>query len=56
MKTNAEYKKDERERKRKSGLKRLSDVWIFPCDESKIKEYIVTVTEETRNIKKRLTD
>jgi len=51
MKSNAEYKQDERKRKRKSGLKRLSDVWVYPCDELKVKEYILMLTEETRNLK-----
>jgi len=47
MKTNAEYKQDERERKRKSGMKRLSDIWVYPCDEPKIKDYIWMITNET---------
>lgn len=51
MKQNKEYKQAERERKKKAGLKRLSDIWVYPVDEIKIKTYIYMLTEETRKLK-----
>jgi len=51
MKDNAAYKRDERERKKESGLKRV-EIWAYPCDFNRIKTYAKIVTEETE-IKKR---
>ena len=47
MKKNSEYKKAERKRKKESGLKRF-ELWIYPCDEPKIKDYIWMLTNETK--------
>jgi len=50
MKTMAEYKRDERERKRKSGKKRVG-FWIDPVNEARIKSYVYQLEEDVRIIK-----
>ena len=50
MKTNAEYKQDERNRKKAAGKKRI-ELWIYPVNEAKIKFYVGQLEEETRIIK-----
>ena len=47
MKTNAEYKQDERNRKYKKGMKRI-ELWVYPVDVPKIKDYAWMLTEETK--------
>ncbi len=47
MKTNAEYKQDERNRKRKAGLKKV-EYWIYPVDEPRFRTYVYMITEETK--------
>lgn len=50
MKTQAEYKRDERKRKKNKGLKRI-EFWIDPVNEAKIKLYVYQLEEEIRIIK-----
>lgn len=47
MKTDAQYKKDERARKKAEGKKR-AEFWIYPVDFTRISQYVHMVTEETK--------
>jgi hypothetical protein len=47
MKTNAEYKQDERDRKKKAGKKRI-EFWIDPINELKIKSYVYHLEVDTK--------
>jgi hypothetical protein len=45
MKTNAQYKQDERNRKKKAGKKRI-EFWINPINEAKIKRYVYELEKD----------